>query len=103
MRFLSNLFGGKDKQNYKQLIKDGAIIVDVRNPFEFAAGHIAGSVNIPLNLIRDQASELKSRNKTIITCCRSGNSSAVAKSILKSMGLNVVNGGAWTSLNHLIH
>jgi len=48
--------------------------------------------------------KLKSRDKTVITCCASGARSAAAKSVLKSNGYaNVYNGGGWQNLKHKIN
>jgi rhodanese-related sulfurtransferase len=90
--------------NYAQLIKEGAIILDVRTSSEFSSGHIKGSINIPVDKIVQNVAKLKAKNKTIITCCASGIRSATAKSILLSNGItNVYNGGAWHRLNMKIN
>ena len=102
LTLLKNLFGF-EKTNYAQLMKDGAIIIDVRTPGEFTSGHIKGSQNIPLNKLSDSLKKLKDKNKPVITCCASGMRSASAKGILKSNGyVNVYNGGAWQSLQQKI-
>jgi phage shock protein E len=82
-----------------QLIKDGAVVVDVRSKAEFATGHVKGSINIPLEQIGANAGKLKTHNH-VITCCRSGNRSGMAKRTLESKGLtNVTNGGSWQNVN----
>ena len=82
-----------------QLIKDGAVIIDVRSKAEFATGHVNGSINIPLEQISLNADKLKKYNH-IITCCRSGNRSGMAKRTLESLGIkNVTNGGSWQNVN----
>src|ERR1035437_4849110 len=86
--------------NYAQLVNEGAIILDVRTSGEFSTGHIKGSINIPVNLLVNNLSKLKVKNKPVITCCASGMRSASAKSILQSNGFsNVYNGGSWHRLN----
>lgn len=98
--FLKNLFGpGTD---YKGLLSKGAMIVDVRTPEEYKAGHIDGARNIPLDQIKTKVPELKKTGKPVITCCRSGARSGMAKSQLAAAGIEVYNGGAWTSLNNKI-
>jgi phage shock protein E len=98
--FLKNLFGpGTD---YKGLLSKGAMIVDVRTPEEYKAGHIDGARNIPLDQIKTKVPELKKTGKPVITCCRSGSRSGMAKSQLAAAGIEVYNGGAWTSLNNKI-
>jgi phage shock protein E len=82
-----------------QLIKDGAVIVDVRSKAEFATGHVKGSINIPLEQVGTNVDKLKAYNH-VITCCRSGNRSGMAKRTLESKGLkNVSNGGSWQNVN----
>ncbi|MCB0507401.1 MAG: rhodanese-like domain-containing protein [Chitinophagales bacterium] len=84
--------------DYKQLLKNGAVIIDVRTNGEFASGHIKGSKNIPLTQLSKAISTLDT-TKPIITCCASGIRSAQAKAVLKSNGFaEVYNGGGWRSL-----
>ncbi len=99
MGILSSLFG--PKVDMKQLVNEGAVIVDVRTPGEYQGGHIKGSVNIPLQALSSGLSKLK-KDKVVITCCASGMRSASAKSILKSNGFVAHNGGAWISLQSKI-
>lgn len=94
--FFQKLFGSS--VDYKELANAGAIIADVRSPLEFREGHIAGSVNYPLDSIRSRISELKKAGKPVITVCRSGARSGMAKTILEAEGIQVYNGGPWTSL-----
>ena len=96
---IKKLFGIKTT-DYAQLMKDGAIILDVRTTGEFSSGHIKGSVNIPVDKLSHNIAKLKAKKKPIITCCASGMRSASAKGILKSNGFaEVYNGGSWQSLN----
>lgn len=99
LNFLKRLFGGASV-NYKELVTSGAIIVDVRTAGEYKAGHIPGSKNYPLDNIQSKVAELKKFNKPVITVCRSGTRSGMAKGILKSAGIEVYNGGPWTSLKN---
>lgn len=96
---LKNLLGIGPKIDYKDLVKQGALIIDVRSKGEFSGGNIKGSVNIPLDLLNNHLDKLKDKNKPIITCCASGMRSASAKSFLKTKGYTQVhNGGGWFSL-----
>ena len=100
---LKNLFGMGPSVDYAQLVKEGAIILDVRTKGEYAGGHIKGSINISVDALQHNLDKLKDKNKTIITCCASGMRSASAKSILKSSGyVQVHNGGSWYSLQNKI-
>ncbi|WP_348810744.1 rhodanese-like domain-containing protein [Flavobacterium maritimum] len=99
INILKKIFGLGPSTDYADLVKKGAIILDVRSKGEFAGGHIKGSVNISVDTLRNNLSKLKDKNQPIITCCASGMRSASAKSILKSNGYtNVYNGGGWSSL-----
>ncbi|WP_298394554.1 rhodanese-like domain-containing protein [Flavobacterium sp.] len=100
MGLLSMLvFGGKS-ENIKNFVEKGAVIIDVRTPGEFQGGHIKGSKNIPLNTIGNQIESIKKLNKPVIACCASGMRSAQATSILKSNGIDAMNGGGWSSLEN---
>ena len=102
MGFLSNLFGGQSTSNLKSIIDEGAYLVDVRTPSEFAEGHVKGSVNIPLDTIANNLQKF-SNKKNIIVFCRSGNRSGQAKVILENNGLkNVTNGGTWQDVNKVV-
>lgn len=99
---IKNLLGIGPQVNLKELVQNGAQIIDVRTPGEFQGGHIPGSVNIPLQSLGNNLSKIK-KDKPVITCCASGMRSASAKSMLKSNGYNeVYNGGGWLSLQSKI-
>ena len=94
--FFKKLFGpGTD---YKLLVQNGAVIIDVRSPQEFDNGHIKGSKNIPVNIIQRELNTIKKMGKPIITVCQSGARSGMAKGILKGAGIEVYNGGPWNVL-----
>ena len=100
---IKNLLGIGPHVDYAALVKQGAIILDVRSKGEFAGGHIKGSINISVDQLSSNLNKLKDKNKPIITCCASGMRSASAKSILKSNGYTEVhNGGGWSSLQNKI-
>jgi phage shock protein E len=97
---LKKLFGFGPKVDYTALVKQGALILDVRSPNEYQQGHIKGSINAPLNELSKHISKLK-KETAVITCCASGMRSASAKSVLKSNGFTqVYNGGSWSSLQN---
>ncbi len=96
------MFTAAPSTDYAELVKNGAIIVDVRTNGEFQGGHIKGSINIPLDIINSKIEELKKKNKIVITCCRSGNRSGMAKSVLERNGIECYNGGAWNILDNKI-
>ncbi len=98
MGILSKLFGSSPKADIGKLIAEGATILDVRTPGEYAGGHIRGSVNIPVDQLKTRMQKLN-KEKAIITCCASGMRSGAAKNMLKSAGFTEVhNGGSWINL-----
>lgn len=98
--FIKHLLFGKNPVNFSELVKNGALIIDVRTPGEFAGGHIKNSVNIPLDKLHTQVQSLKNKNVPLITCCASGMRSASAAQLLRSKGIaEVYNGGGWRKLS----
>ena len=104
MGIFGNIFGGNSNNgNLATLVNDGAFLVDVRTPGEFAEGNVKGSVNIPLDQVQNQLAKFKAK-ENIVVFCRSGNRSGQAKSILEQNGFNnVTNGGTWQDVNAVIN
>lgn len=99
---IKKLLGIGPKVDYAALVKQGAIILDVRSKGEYQGGHIKGSINISVDSLSSNLNKLN-KDKPIITCCASGMRSANAKSVLKSNGFSAVyNGGGWSSLQSKI-
>mgnify|MGYP001232404766 CR=1 FL=1 len=70
------------------------VIVDVRSPGEFASGHVAGSINLPLgDLPRQAGNMLAQRDAPLILCCVSGGRSALAMQWLQAQGYTQVSNG----------
>ena len=69
---IKKLLGIGPKTDFAELVKQGAMILDVRSKGEYATGHIKGSVNIPVEQLGNNLNKLKDKNRTIITCCASG-------------------------------
>lgn len=99
MGLLDMLGFGSKTENVKDFTDRNAIIIDVRTVGEFQQGHIKNSKNIPLNTISTKINEIKKLNKPVIVCCQSGMRSGQAAGILKSNGIEVMNGGGWQSLD----
>ncbi|MET0793812.1 MAG: rhodanese-like domain-containing protein [Polyangiaceae bacterium] len=74
----------------RQLVSAGARLVDVRTPLEFAAGHLVGAVNIPLQQLANRLSELQPKAAAVVVYCRSGQRSGNAARMLKSAGFGAV-------------
>ena len=73
----------------------GYIILDVRRPDEFAAGHIPNAINVPNESIgTSEISELPDKNQLILVYCRSGRRSKEASEKLVKLGYtNIVEFG----------
>lgn len=80
-------------------------ILDVRQPDEFRAGHIAGAKLIPLDELSARLGELP-RDRDILCVCRSGSRSGAATSQLARAGLKAINlrGGmiGWQSAGYAV-
>ncbi|HAD33046.1 MAG TPA: sulfurtransferase [Chitinophagaceae bacterium] len=99
---LKNLFFSEPDTSLVQAIQDGALLVDVRSPSEFASGSVKGSVNIPLDTLPNQLAKLKGC-KSVVVFCRSGARSSQAKGFLDQKGIpNVFNGGTWNNVQQLL-
>jgi rhodanese-related sulfurtransferase len=102
MGIFGNIFGENRNENLETVVKDGAFLVDVRTPAEFAEGNVKGSVNIPLDQVQNQLAKFKAK-ENVVVFCRSGNRSSQAKSILEQNGFNnVTNGGTWQDIELLL-
>jgi rhodanese-related sulfurtransferase len=100
---IKNLMGGGENPELANIVKSGAYLVDVRTPEEFAAGHVKGSVNIPLDRIPENLSKFKGKSH-IVVFCRSGNRSRQAKAFLNQNGFtNVTNGGTWQDIDAILN
>lgn len=80
--------------------QQGAVLVDVREPNEWAAGHAAGALHMPLGQLVLRQSELP-RNREVLLICASGSRSETAAQLLARAGhdrASSVDGGtiAWT-------
>lgn len=65
----------------------GAVVLDVREPSEFAAGHVLNAQLIPLGALKERMGELeKYRDQPMVVVCRSGNRSGTACAMLSKAG-----------------
>lgn len=67
----------------------GAVLVDVREDDEWAAGHAPDALHLPLGTLPAEISQLQ--GKTVLTVCRSGARSARAAEALRGAGVDVTN------------
>lgn len=96
---LSNLGKNVQWHEVEEYEQNKFELLDVRSPAEFSGGAISGSINIPLDELRERAGELK--NKNLIVSCQVGQRGHTASLLLKSMGFNALNldGGYQTWIN----
>jgi len=78
------------------------VIVDVRTREEFMGGHVAGSINLPLQEIESKIDDLKKHEK-IVLCCASGMRSGRATAFLQQNGIACINGGSWLDVNNIVN
>lgn len=81
-----------------EMVERGAILLDVRTREEFASGHLAGAVNVPVGELPARAPELAPAASGIVVYCRSGARSAAAAELLRRLGHEVLDLGpmsAW--------
>jgi phage shock protein E len=87
--------------NLEKIIQENqGTIVDVRSHGEFMGGHVADSLNIPLNEIPERVQEIKRLKAPLVLCCASGNRSTQAQHFLSQLGLECYNGGSWLDVNY---
>jgi cysteine synthase/rhodanese-related sulfurtransferase len=81
-----------------QRIREGALLLDVRTPNEFVAGHLAEAVNLPLQALQAGAAQglPPDKQRPIVTLCATGKRSVVALPLLRALGYtNVSSSRGW--------
>ncbi|CAG9297039.1 FAD-dependent oxidoreductase [Celerinatantimonas diazotrophica] len=87
----ANCLRGDDDMIYSEYVKDFVgQIVDIRDPEELKAGIISDSINIPLDSLRERASELDP-TQAVLIYCQVGLRGHVASCMLRQLGFRVVN------------
>ena len=91
----SSIISPEEAQAY---LKKGALVIDVRTPAEFSAGHLPNAINIPLQQIESGSPlPLKNKNQVLLLHCQGGMRSAKATKLLSGMGYtNVFNLGSYS-------
>jgi rhodanese-related sulfurtransferase len=83
-----------------ELIDAGAVLIDVRRPYEYEGGRLAGSRNIEMNELSAAADSIP-RDRSVLFYCRSGNRSGMAAQAFREAGYDAYNlaGGieAWAA------
>lgn len=87
-----------DLATFAQAYAEGAVVIDVREPFEYAEGHVPGAHLTPLAQLPERVADLP-RSEPVYVICASGNRSLAAAGFLARQGVtaySVAGGtGAW--------
>ena len=86
------------------LLKQGALVIDVRSPAEYNTGHLQGAINLPLPQIDSLITgQVKDKNQVLLLHCQSGTRSGMAKKRLNALGYTRVhNLGSYDRAAHII-
>ncbi len=83
--------------HHRKLVEQGALLLDVRTPAEFAEGHVTRATNIPVQELAARIEELGARSRPVVVYCRSGGRSAQAAAMLSAAGYQVKDIGPMTA------
>jgi phage shock protein E len=85
-------------------LKGGALVIDVRTPAEFSAGHLPSAINLPLDQIETALPRnLKNKSQVLLLHCQSGTRSGEAKKKLNALGYsNVFNLGSYGRAEEIV-
>ncbi len=85
-------------------LKKGAVIIDVRTASEFASGHLAGAINLPLGEIEASLpGRVSDRSQVLLLHCQAGGRSAEARKRLIALGyLNAFNLGSYNRAAQIV-
>ncbi len=77
----------------RKLVEEGALLLDVRTPDEFREKHIERALNIPVQELANRLGELGPKARSVVVYCRSGARSALAATLIKNAGYEVLDIG----------
>jgi phage shock protein E len=79
----------KPEHNARELVRNGALLLDVRTRDEYREHHIPGAMNIPVQELGARLREVGAKGRPVVVHCRSGGRSAAAAQLLKREGYQV--------------
>lgn len=85
--------GAPRQTEARTAVERGALLLDVRTPEEFQAGHVAGATNIPVGALAGRVGEIAA-GREVVVYCRSGRRSAAAAEMLRERGHKVIDIGS---------
>lgn len=89
-RLSQRVIGMTSPQRARELVRDGAKLVDVRSPGAFAGGYVDSATNVPAQVLGSWLDELGERTRPVVLYCASGVRSASAARTLKRAGFTRV-------------
>jgi rhodanese-related sulfurtransferase len=91
--YLNNIPEGRlavhDAQELADAMDNGAVVIDVREPSEYAEGYIPGAINIPLRTLAQNLDQVPT-DQPVVVYCASGHRAAIALASLRAMGYSNV-------------
>ena len=78
-----------DLQTFAAAHADGALVVDVREPYEYSAGHVPGAQLLPMAGVHARIGDLP-KGEAVYVICASGNRSNTAAGWLRSAGIDAI-------------
>lgn len=79
-----------DIEQVAALLENGAVVIDVREPSEYAEGHVPSAVHIPMGRLASRLDELDGSSPVHLICA-TGNRSAAMADVLIAQGFDAVN------------
>ena len=103
--FMMNKSGQISTKDALEMLKGGALVIDVRSAGEFSSGHLAKAVNIPLDEIESALPKrVKDKGQGLLLHCASGMRSGMAKSKLIGLGYtNAFNLGSYDRAEKIVN
>lgn len=83
--------------HHRQLVANGALLLDVRTTAEFREGHVPHALNVPVQELPGRLAEVGPTSRPVVVYCRSGGRSAAASQILRGAGYQVKDIGPMTA------
>ena len=79
-----------DPREAKELVEQGAMMIDVRELSEWNHGHAPGALHLPMSIISEHLHKVP-KDEDVVVCCRSGSRSSAVVSFLSNNGYKVLN------------
>ena len=99
--FIRKFFTLRPKVDVHALLRDGAVVVDVRTRDEFGEGHAPGAINVPLDGMLHDMHKIP-KGATLVVCCTTGRRSGIAVDILNAHGRVAYNAGSWSTVRNML-